>query len=102
VEGKADLLYYENEDLERFFFSVNDSEVKQLVYKPYYIENSLIAYNEEYKKQILDNLNCGVDLTDVNKLNYKPKDLIKVFLKYNECSNSSAVNYNQNYEKEIF
>ncbi|MDN4014305.1 tRNA modification GTPase [Chryseobacterium gambrini] len=99
VEGKADLLYYENEDLERFFFSVNDSEVKQLVYKPYYIENSLIAYNEEYKKQILDNLNCGVDLTDVNKLNYKPKDLIKVFLKYNECSNSSAVNYNQNYEK---
>lgn len=99
VEGKADLLYYENGDLEKFFISTNDSDVKQLIYKPYYINASSVAYNEDYKKQILDNLNCGVDLTDVNNLKYKSSDLVKVFLKYNQCSNSTAINYNQNYEK---
>ncbi|WP_263601221.1 outer membrane beta-barrel protein [Chryseobacterium sp. PET-29] len=99
VEGKADLLYYENGNLEKFFISTNDSDVKQLIYKPYYINASAVAYNEDYKKQILDNLNCGVDLTDVNNLKYKSSDLVKVFLKYNECSNSTVINYNQNYEK---
>lgn len=99
VEGKADLLYYENGNLEKFFISTNDSDVKQLIYKPYYINASAVAYNEDYKKQILDNLNCGVDLTDVNNLKYKSSDLVKVFLKYNECSNSAVINYNQNYEK---
>lgn len=99
VEGKADLLYYENGNLEKFFISTNDSDVKQLIYKPYYINASAVAYNEDYKKQILDNLNCGVDLTDVNNLKYKSNDLVKVFLKYNECSNSTVINYNQNYEK---
>ncbi|OVE57413.1 tRNA modification GTPase [Chryseobacterium mucoviscidosis] len=99
IDGKADLFYYEHDDLERFFFSVNDSEVKQLVYKPYYIESSSIGYNEEYKKQILDNLKCGIDLTEINRLNYKSKDLTKIFLKYNECSDGSAVNYDKNYEK---
>lgn len=34
VEGKADLLYYENSDLRKFFFSTDHSEVKQLLYKP--------------------------------------------------------------------
>ncbi len=99
VEGKADLLYYENGNLEKFFISTNDSDVKQLIYKPYYINASAVAYNEDYKKQIVDNLNCGVDLTDVNNLKYKSSDLVKVFLKYNECSNSAVINYNQNYEK---
>lgn len=99
VEGKADLLYYENGDLEKFFISTNGSDVKQLIYKPYYINASSVAYNEDYKKQILDNLNCGVDLTDVNNLKYKSSDLVKVFMKYNQCSNSTAINYNQNYEK---
>lgn len=99
VEGKADLLYYENGNLEKFFISTNDFDVKQLIYKPYYINASAVAYNEDYKKQILDNLNCGVDLTDVNNLKYKSSDLVKVFLKYNECSNSAVINYNQNYEK---
>lgn len=99
VEGKADLLYYENGNLEKFFISTNDFDVKQLIYKPYYINASAVAYNEDYKKQILDNLNCGVDLTDVNNLKYKSSDLVKVFLKYNECSNSTVINYNQNYEK---
>ncbi|SMP25169.1 hypothetical protein [Chryseobacterium profundimaris] len=99
VDGKADLLYYEGATLKKFFFSIDDSDVKQLVYKRYYIESSSISYNEDYKKQILENLNCGINLTEVNKLDYKPGDLAKVFLKYNECSNSSAINYNQNYEK---
>ncbi len=99
VDGKADLLYYENGDIEKFFFSTNDSEIQQLIYKPYYIDASSVAYNEDYKKQLIDNLNCGVNLTDVNNLKYKSNDLVKVFLKYNECSNSSAINYNENYEE---
>lgn len=99
VDGKADLFYYESPALKKFFFSTDGSDIKQLIYRRYYIETSSIAYNEDYKKQILENLNCGVNFTEVNKLDYKPGELAKVFLKYNECSNSSAINYNQNYEK---
>ncbi|WP_415326231.1 tRNA modification GTPase [Chryseobacterium sp. MMS23-Vi53] len=99
VEGKANLYYYENKDLEKFFFSSNDSEIKQLVYKPYYLNSAQIAYNEEYKKQISDNLKCGVEKSDIDKVDYRAKDLTKIFMKYNECSTGTAVNYNQTLEK---
>ncbi|MCS3868760.1 hypothetical protein J3D55_001676 [Chryseobacterium ginsenosidimutans] len=101
VEGKADLFFYENNDIQKLFFSVDDSNVKQLVYKSYYLTNSQITYNEDYKNQLTENLNCGIDGKQIQKLKYQPNDLTKVFMSYNACSNgTNTVNYNQVTEKK--
>lgn len=34
IEGKGSLFFYEGGYFERFFFTVEDSEIEQLVYKP--------------------------------------------------------------------
>jgi hypothetical protein len=101
VEGKADLFFYENNDIQKLFFSVDGSNVKQLVYKSYYLTNSQITYNEDYKNQLTENLNCGIDGKQIQKLKYQPNDLTKVFMSYNACSNgTNTVNYNQITEKK--
>ncbi|MFP5304051.1 hypothetical protein R2R70_23005, partial [Cobetia sp. SIMBA_158] len=78
---KASLLYYENGNLRRFFFTSNTDEVKQLVYKSYYINQSQIAYNEDFKKQLAEVLNCGIDNKEIQILNYNAKSLTKIFNK---------------------
>jgi hypothetical protein len=101
IDGKADLFYYENNDVQRFFFSTNDSEIKQLVYKPYYLTDTQIAYNEEYKKQLSDNLNCTSSQQDFKRVKYELKDLIQAFKEFNRCSdNTGSINYEQALEKK--
>jgi len=100
IEGKANLYYYEERDVEKFFFNTENSDLKQLVYKSYYINESQIGRNNEYKKQISENLKCGIDIKEIENANYKSKDLSKIFMKYNNCSNSNSVNYYEKTEKK--
>ncbi|KPH13583.1 outer membrane beta-barrel protein [Chryseobacterium sp. ERMR1:04] len=100
VEGKADLFYYEDSDIRKFFFDKDNSETQQLIYKPYYIDQSQITYNEDYKNQIAHQLKCGVENSNIQKIKYNSKDLIKIFMKYNECSSSASINYTKNSEKK--
>lgn len=96
LDGKADLLYYENENTHKFFYSIDDSEPKQLIYKRYFVDNNQIAYNEDYKNQIAEILDCGIDNKKIEATEYKIKDLSNLFLSYNTCKggNSIASNYN--------
>ncbi len=101
IDGKADLFYYENNDVQRFFFSTNDNEIKQLVYKPYYLTDTQIAYNEEYKKQLSDNLNCTSSPQDFKRVKYELKDLIQAFTEFNRCSdNTGSITYEKALEKK--
>ncbi|GAA5097933.1 hypothetical protein GCM10023210_33490 [Chryseobacterium ginsengisoli] len=101
VEGKASLYYYENRNIQKFFFSVDNSEIKPLIYKPFYLNNTQISYNEDYKNQLIENLTCGIDNKNIKKIKYQPNDLSKAFMNYNMCSNSTnTVNYNQISEKK--
>jgi len=43
VEGKAGLFYYEDGNLRRYFYSSENSEPKQLIYKPYYIDQARVV-----------------------------------------------------------
>ncbi|MFP3594267.1 outer membrane beta-barrel protein [Chryseobacterium sp. SIMBA_038] len=100
VEGKASLLYYENGNLRRFFFTSNTDEVKQLVYKSYYINQSQIAYNEDFKKQLAEVLNCGIDNKEIQILNYNAKSLTKIFNKNSQCLTGSSISYTDKKEKQ--
>ncbi|MDD4372698.1 MAG: autotransporter outer membrane beta-barrel domain-containing protein [Bacteroidales bacterium] len=102
IEGKASLFTYVNGNLIRFFFNYDDSEIEQLVYKRYLIENK-IDRNDYYKHQLLINLECeGLGLKEVEHLNYTKRDLEKLFIKYNECTGSDYLSYKTIQKKDLF
>ncbi|PKF74916.1 PorT family protein [Chryseobacterium sp. PMSZPI] len=103
IEGKADLLYYEDGNNRSFFYTSEQSEPEQLIYKSYYINESTIGYNEDFKKQIAQHLNCNIKGEQIQSTHYNKKDLTKIFAQYNECSGGSITDYGkQNAKKGLF
>lgn len=102
IEGKASLLFYEKGNLKRYFYNLNDSEIQQLVYKPYLIDNK-IGKNNHFRQQLFLNLKCQViTRNDVEHLVYYKKDLERFFIKYNECSSADYINYDSKQKKDLF
>ena len=124
MEGKACLYFYRDSFLKRYFYSIDDKKVEQLVYKKYIadlqnnsVENSEeinhIKKNERYKQQLWSSLSCeGISRNQVEALNYKKNDLVKLFTDYNQCVNekeNAEINtkkdfivYNQDNKKKFF
>lgn len=84
VEGKSNLYYFEDEDHERFFYSVND-KIEQLIYKKYFNSDNNISTNESFKQQLFVNFKCNEDQKSILKLRYKESDLMDYFIKTNNC-----------------
>lgn len=107
VEGFASLYY--NEDVlgsGKYFFNLNNDEIKQLVYKRYTKKFSGLIYNNNAYKQTLMNAfsKCSsLSLKDFENLNYLNKDLVNLFIKYNKCINIGPVeNFNKDFNKADF
>jgi hypothetical protein len=103
IEGKASLYSYMDGNLARFFYKMEDSEIKQLVFKSYLIENNnnfsirdkKIGQNVTFRQQLLNDLNCQtINRREFEILNYNKRDLKKIFLKYNGSTDSLYTNYN--------
>ena len=98
VEGKASLYAYNNKNVHRFFYSVDDKPVTQLIYKLYLFEytgkGSWLRKNEQFKQQLINDLKCP-EITEnkIVSLRYKENDLKNIFTKYNRCTNSEFVVY---------
>ena len=93
IEGKNNLLYYEDGGLKRYFYNSGDSDAIQLVYKPYYINQGQLSYNTEYKNQLLALLKCSPEKAKIEKSKYEKKDLIKLFSEDNNCSTGSSTDF---------
>lgn len=94
VEGKANLLYYEERNLKRYFQQVEGDEIKQLIYKKYLTPDKKIRENENYKQQLLESLTCsGLQLNDFENLEYNKGKLTTIFEEYNACENSESTVY---------
>ena len=103
VEGKASLYEYTDSNLIRYFFSLDNQPIKQLVYKPFRTSDDLIRINELYKQQLFNNLKClDIPLGKIKNLSYKKKELINIFVDYNRCKNSDFVNFNKKTKKDFF
>jgi len=103
IEGKASLFYYEDRGLKRYFFSVDDSRVEQLIYKSYKTTAHEIKKNNKYKQQLWFNLKCQTfSMDDINRVGYRKSGLIKLFIQYNECKNSISKKYQKKRSKKIF
>lgn len=89
VEGGSSLFVYTAADIDRprFFYSVNESKIEQLVYKRYKVTNITARKNDQFRQQLTNNMSCGQ--SDYNRLMYYQKGLEKEFIKYNECIQSA-------------
>lgn len=53
-----------------------------------------VKTNNKFRIQLWLDLKCeSISMNSLEKVNYRESDLLKFFIKYNECSNSEFVNY---------
>ncbi len=87
LPGPVSLLLYSDSGTNLFFYQLSDGEVKNLIYKPYSVDETTIAYNEDYKNQLKSVLSCAsIDDSDFQKLKYQEKYLRNIFTQYYQCS----------------
>ncbi len=84
VEGDASLYMYVNGNIIRFYYRMNNKEVKPLIYKKILHKYVNIATNETYKQQLrIDLKHPSISATRISNTKYSSKDLSKLFLVYN-------------------
>jgi hypothetical protein len=98
VDSDASLFSYNTKDYSRFFYNIKskDSKIKQLVYKEFYLNGSKteIGTNFQFRQQLANDLVCNsIKGNTFSKLVYNKKDLVKIFLDFNNCQ-GIAVNSN--------
>lgn len=103
LEGTADLYYYEDANVIRFFFGVNDRVIEQLVYKEYQVESGDIAKNETFKQQLWLNVKCGgVTEEQIKRLRYRKEDLLEYFNRFNQCSGDEPKQAQKKKPRNVF
>ncbi len=103
IESEASLYYYEDGNLKRFFYNLENEKIEQLVYKEYLFEADLINENNHYKQQLLNSLKCkDISMNSIKSLSYTIKDLSKLFEKYNACVGGELVNFEKKEERDLF
>ncbi|MBC5993875.1 hypothetical protein [Pontibacter cellulosilyticus] len=101
IEGKASLYSYKDRGgLSRFFYKLDDKATEQLVYKKYMINEVNFGENKSYQQQLWNNLKSPtITMEQLEKVGYEEKDLVKLFVKYNEHFDVNHINYSQKKEK---
>lgn len=94
VEGKATLYIYEERGLKRFFYQTVNSKINQLIHKSFLLDNNQIGYNNQFRQQLRNDLQCqDITFNDINKLKFYKNELVRFFISYNKCQNSSYIVY---------
>ncbi len=102
VEGAATLYQYTDGNLVRYFYKVRDSEIQQLVHKPYLVDGNT-ARNNSFRQQIFVDLKCPeIALKDVEALRYINRDLMRLFIRFNECTNSAYTDFERREKRDLF
>ncbi|WP_298553835.1 tRNA modification GTPase [uncultured Algibacter sp.] len=103
VEGKSTLYSYVDGSLTRYFYSIEKSNIEQLVFKSYITPEYKIIVNNKFRNQLWDDLKCAdIKKNRVEKLNYKKSDLVIFFVAYNSCNNQEYINFEEKQKKDLF
>ncbi|MBU8892117.1 MAG: PorT family protein [Bacteroidales bacterium] len=94
VKGNGNLYVYEEGNLTRYFYNINNSEINQLIHKRYWVSKNYINENNRFRNQIWIDLKCeSIDLDYIKKIEYSKNDLVKCFVKYNSCLNTEFIDF---------
>ncbi len=86
VKGESNLYMYIDKNFTTYFFNSENKNITQLVYKKYLKENILVAENNMFRQQLLNDLKCeSISTSEIKYLIYSKKNLTKLFIKYNTC-----------------
>lgn len=102
VKGNANLYRYSGENNMLFYYSIDDVNAIQLIYKKYKSTETEIKTNESYKQQLWNDLKCDrITLEQINKLKYFENELVNFFQKFNTCENPEN-EYKEKEKKDLF
>jgi hypothetical protein len=102
VEGKSNLYYYVNGNLQRFYYNTDSTALEPLVYKKYLISENVVEENNQFKKQLWTNLKCPtIGINKVENLHYKKNSILNFFVEYNKCNNSNFTRYDGKVKKDL-
>lgn len=103
VEGKASLYHFKEGSLERFFYSVNNLKIAQLIYKEYMINSTQSAFNNKFRQQLASDVRCQkTNMNELEHLYYGEKALVKYFENYNSTTGQTVLKYGENRKKNLF
>lgn len=103
IEGKFTLYEYVDQNLKRYFYNNDNSNIEQLIFKSYKTDNDKIGKNDRFKQQLWINLKCNnFDMSKIEGLDYKKNDLVNIFEEYNECNDQEFVNYTKKTKTDFF
>ncbi|WP_299016200.1 outer membrane beta-barrel protein [uncultured Polaribacter sp.] len=104
IEGKNALYEYIDNNLKRFFFKNSNLSIEQLVFKTYSTASgNYYGENNLFRQQLLNNLKCPKFTSNRFKnLKYKKKELLDLFIDYNECFNKTDTNFETTKKRDIF
>lgn len=103
IEGSANLYYYEEGNLRRFFYARENAQVKPLIYKRFRKSDRSIGENNTYKQQLWNDLKCeGISKRFVDNTAYKIGSLTNLFVAYNKCSDTNWVDSTPKEQKDYF
>jgi hypothetical protein len=104
VHGKGTLYHFRSTDFERFFFSVDNNPIKQLIYKEYIAVSggvSQVRMNAAYINQLETEARCGEKIMKIRQLKYNKPSLVNYFVKYNECNGEVSKDANKAKERTV-
>ena len=82
----------------RFFYTIDNQGIEQLVYKEYQFDVNNVGENNHYKQQLLNSLKGDeISLKSVKNIDYNVEDLTNIFKEYNK---SETIDNLENSEKK--
>jgi hypothetical protein len=103
IQGEASLFIYKDKSLTRYFYQTSHLDINQLIFKEYKTPENKIGTNNEFRRQLFNNLKCSdISMDDLKNIDYEKKALLKFFKKYNSCNNSEFVNFEEKVKSDFF
>jgi len=110
IEGEATLFHYTDGNVFKYFFETKTTPAEQLISLKYLNTNPEngpiggIAENNQFRQQLFNTLKCSaISENDFKNLNYEKPSLMKLFKKYNTCSNPGSTNdFEEKSKKNLF
>jgi hypothetical protein len=103
IEGTASLYRLEKNNIVKYFYKVNNSEIKPLVYKKYNVTKHAIRNNTEYLNALNNEVNCDKNYFITGReVEYNNTDLTNHFKKFNQCREEHILSFEEQKERSTF
>ncbi len=103
IEGKASLFKYQDNSITRYFYQTSLLGINQLIFKKYKTTENKVRTNNEFRRQLYNNLKCSdISMADLKSIDYSKKALLKIFKKYNNCNNLGFINFEKKVKSDLF